>query len=115
MTSQELLTDLSVSTREKLDALKNAGVQAPATLSEADLQQDLPVTDVPHREETTYTCVTQLNAPQSSPAAIMVGLFEQIPRWKFGSVINFATYSEGYPSPGDAIVSSFHKNTIAKK
>lgn len=33
----------------------------------------------------------------------MVGLFKQIPRWKYDSVINFATYADGYPAPGDAI------------
>lgn len=33
----------------------------------------------------------------------MVGLWEQIPRWEYGSVINFATYADGYPAPGDAI------------
>jgi hypothetical protein len=33
----------------------------------------------------------------------MTGLWEQIPRWKYGSVINFATYADGYPAPGDAI------------
>jgi hypothetical protein len=33
----------------------------------------------------------------------MVGLWEQITRWKYGSVINFATYADGYPAPGNAI------------
>jgi len=33
----------------------------------------------------------------------MTGLWEQIPRWKYGSIIKFATYADGYPAPGDAI------------
>lgn len=113
MASQEVLVDHTVSTKEKLEALKNAGIQVPATLTAEDLQQDLPgkASELPHSNAVSYNCVTQLNPPQFSPAAIMVGLFETIPRWKLGSVINFATYSEGYPSPGDAIYAA--KSLIA--
>ncbi|KAH7130718.1 matrix metallo proteinase-11 [Dendryphion nanum] len=105
MSQQGALTELSISTKEKLEAIISVGGQVPATLSEEDLQQHLPekASDIPKSDDYTYTCVTQRGAPQASPAAILVGLFEQIPRWKFGSVINFATYSDGYPAPGDAI------------
>jgi hypothetical protein len=48
-----------------------------------------------------YSCVTQRVAP-SSVASILVGLFTEIPRWKYGSTVNFAAYSSGYPNPEDA-------------
>ena len=88
-----------------LQAIKVAGDKAPATLTEADLKKDLPekAPDVPPSGEASYTCVTERAPPRSSPTAIMVGLWEQIPRWKYGSVINFATYADGYPAPGVAI------------
>lgn len=35
-------------------------------------------------------------------ASILVGLFAEIPRWKYGSTINFAAYAGGYPQPADA-------------
>jgi len=90
---------------QKLQALKIAGDKAPATLTETDLKKALPekAPDTPSSKTASYTCITELAPPESSPAAIMVGLFKQIPRWKYGSVINFATYSEGFPAPGDAI------------
>lgn len=90
---------------QKVQALKIAGDKAPATLTEPDLKKALPekAPDAPSSKTASYTCITELAPPEASPAAIMVGLFEQIPRWKYGSVINFATYSEGFPAPGDAI------------
>ena len=92
-------------TKEKLQVIKKVGSKVPTTLTEADLKKNLPqkAADALSSGEESYTCVTQRNPPRSSPAAIMVGLGEQIPRWKIGSVINFATYAEGYPAPGDAI------------
>jgi hypothetical protein len=74
-------------------------------LTQEDLGKDLPekASNGHSSTETCYTCVTERTPPQSSPAAIMIGLFQTIPRWKLGSVINFATYAEGYPAPGDAI------------
>ncbi|KAM3517363.1 hypothetical protein NHJ13051_009049 [Beauveria bassiana] len=104
MASQNVLT-VSSNTKQKLQVINHAGGKAPATLSKADLKKDLEqkAPDAPSNGEPVYTCVTQRNAPRSSPAAIMVGLFEEIPRWKAGSVINFAAYADGYPAPGDAI------------
>lgn len=106
MAPQKVLTVLPTTKHEqKLQAIKLAGDKALATLTEEDLKKNLPekAADEPSTEEAFYTCVTQLDPPLSSPAAIMVGLFGQIPRWKHGSVINFATYADGYPAPGDAI------------
>lgn len=50
----------------------------------------------------SYTCVTELPNP-SSVAKILVGLFDHTPRWKLNSVINFATFARGYPTPADAV------------
>lgn len=104
MAPQKVLTVLPT-TKQKLQAIKLAGGKVPATLTEADLKKDLPekAPNAPSSGEASYTCVTQRTPPRSSPAAIMVGLWEQIPRWKYGSVINYATYADGYPAPGDAI------------
>jgi hypothetical protein len=101
----QTLLPVHLTTKQKIQAIKKSGNEVPATLTEADLKKHLPqkAAEAPSSGEDSYTCVTQRNHPQSSPAAIMVGLGEQIPRWKFGSVINFATYAEGYPAPGDAI------------
>jgi len=106
MASQNISTVLPTTKHEqKLQAINIVGDKAPATLTWADLKKDLPekAPDAPSSGEALYTCVTERSPPRSSPAAIMVGLFEQIPRWKVGSVINFATYADGYPAPGDAI------------
>ncbi|CAI6089045.1 hypothetical protein V2G26_002522 [Clonostachys chloroleuca] len=48
-----------------------------------------------------YTCVTE-KFDTGSVASILVGMLNEIPRWKYGSVVNFATYANGYPNPDDA-------------
>ncbi|PNP40930.1 hypothetical protein TGAMA5MH_06796 [Trichoderma gamsii] len=48
-----------------------------------------------------YDCITERFDP-SSVASILVGLFTEIPRWQYGSTVNFAAYAGGYPQPGDA-------------
>ncbi|KFY96133.1 hypothetical protein V498_02883 [Pseudogymnoascus sp. VKM F-4517 (FW-2822)] len=48
-----------------------------------------------------YNCITERFDP-SSVASILVGMFTEIPRWKYGSTINFAAYAGGYPQPADA-------------
>lgn len=106
MATQKVLTVLPTTKhQQKLHAIKVAGDKAPATLTEKDLKKDLPekAADATSSGEDNYTCVTERAPPSSSPAAIMVGLWKQIPRWRYGSVINFATYADGYPAPGDAI------------
>jgi len=104
-TQRELTIQPTTKHEQKLLAVKAAGDNAPATLTEADLKKDLPekAPDAASSGEASYTCVTEIAPPSSSPAAIMVGLFREIPRWKYNSVINFATYADGYPAPGDAI------------
>jgi hypothetical protein len=104
MTSQEILT-VPPTTKQKLETIKFVGGKTPATLTETDLKKELPeeASNEQPSEGVSYTCITQLNPPESSPAAIMVGMGQEIPRWKYGSVINFAAYSDGYPAPGDAI------------
>ncbi len=49
----------------------------------------------------SYNCLTEPFDP-NSVASILVGLFTEIPRWKYGSTINFAAYAGGYPQAGDA-------------
>ncbi|KAI6779691.1 metallopeptidase [Emericellopsis cladophorae] len=51
--------------------------------------------------ENHYNCLTEKFDP-SSVASILVGLFREIPRWEYGSVVNFAAYGGGYPQDGDA-------------
>ncbi|KAH8757139.1 matrix metallo proteinase-11 [Hyaloscypha sp. PMI_1271] len=104
MATQKVLTT-PPTTKDKLDAIIAGGGEVPATLTQEDLAKDLPekASDGHSSKGACYTCVTERTPPQSSPAAIMIGLFQTIPRWKLGSVINFATYAEGYPAPGDAI------------
>lgn len=52
--------------------------------------------------EDHYNCMTEKFDP-GSVASILVGLFTEIPRWKFGSTVNFAAYAGGYPKEGDAV------------
>ncbi len=35
-------------------------------------------------------------------ASILIGVFNEIPRWKPGSIVNFAAYAGGYLGAGDA-------------
>lgn len=74
-----------------------------ATLSAEDLKNPPEQSKAPPTTtEPSYTCVTELSDP-SSVASIVVGLFTHVPRWKLDSVINFATYAGGYPTPADAV------------
>ncbi|ERF74064.1 hypothetical protein EPUS_08112 [Endocarpon pusillum Z07020] len=74
-----------------------------ATLSLEDLENPPePSKASPTPTGPSYTCVTELPDP-SSVASILVGFFDHTPRWKLNSVINFATYAHGYPTPADAV------------
>jgi hypothetical protein len=50
---------------------------------------------------------------KADPLSIFVGLFGTIPRWNKGSVVNFAAYAGGYPTPEDAIYAAEHLNRAA--
>ena len=63
-------------------------------------------------------CITQDSIPQNlknDPAAIMVGLGSEIPRWEHGSEIKWAAWRMGYDSQEDAYHAAVHLNTAAKK
>lgn len=66
---------------------------------------DLGVAADGHQDH--YNCITERFDP-SSVASILVGLFTEIPRWKYGSIINFAAYAGGYPQPADAQFAALH-------
>ncbi|KIW71696.1 hypothetical protein PV04_03831 [Phialophora macrospora] len=97
---------LSVRPGSRQEAIQQAqqalGDRAPATLTADQLKKkpDEPK-GVPESSELSYTCVTEMESEQV--ASIVVGLGRTIPRWKPGSVINYATYADGYPSQEDAI------------
>ncbi|KAK6440241.1 hypothetical protein LTR95_003541 [Oleoguttula sp. CCFEE 5521] len=50
---------------------------------------------------------------QAHALDLWIGLAGRIPRWKKGSVINFAAYSRGYPTPEDAIYAAVQLNRAA--
>ncbi|EXJ63189.1 hypothetical protein A1O7_03635 [Cladophialophora yegresii CBS 114405] len=83
-------------------AQKSLGTNAMATLT-ADQLKTKPgePKGVPETSELSYTCITEIDPEQV--ASIVVGLDRTIPRWKPGSVINYATYADGYPNQEDAI------------
>lgn len=67
-------------------------------------------------DEEVPSCVSQfpLAANLSTLSAeIVIGLLKEIPRWVRGSVINFAAYSEGYPTAGDAVYAAQQLNRAA--
>jgi hypothetical protein len=53
-----------------------------------------------------YDCVTEQPIPTPEgppdPTKLWIGLFDNIPRWKRGSVVKFATLTNGFPKPGQA-------------
>lgn len=58
-------------------------------------------------------CATEQPAPlnligHADPLALQVGYYGDIPRWKPGSVIQFATYASGYPGAGDSAFAANH-------
>lgn len=66
--------------------------------------------------QSRYRCVTEaavvLSAGKDN-AAIRVGTGTQVPRWKKGSVVNFAAYSGGYPTPNHATFAAYRLNEAA--
>lgn len=64
-------------------------------------------TDTPADGLPIPQCATEKPAPlnlegHGSPLALQVGFYGDIPRWKPGSVIQYATYAGGYPTLEDA-------------
>ncbi|KAJ5110382.1 hypothetical protein N7532_000917 [Penicillium argentinense] len=62
-------------------------------------------------------CITQESVPRnlkSDPAAIMVGLESEIPRWEPGSVVKWTAWQMGYDSPADATHAAAHLKQAAE-
>ena len=59
----------------------------------------------------TFNCTTQPglgNTPtMTDPNALWVGIGGVIPRWKKGSIVNFAAYAGGYPTPDMAVFAAY--------
>jgi hypothetical protein len=58
-------------------------------------------------------CMSQSPQAANKPDELVLGLLTEIPRWVRGSVINFAAYSAGYPSPADAVYAAQQLNRAA--
>jgi hypothetical protein len=81
-------------------AQKALGGSAPSTLTPEQLKKKPGEPTGPSdSSELSYACITELQP--DTVASIVVGLDRIIPRWKPGSVINFATYADGYPGGED--------------
>ncbi|KAI9771891.1 MAG: hypothetical protein M1840_001661 [Geoglossum simile] len=66
-----------------------------------------------------YTCSTQKSMPPTvrppNPAAIMLGLFVNIPRWKKGSTVKWAASYTGYPTLEHATYAANQFNAAAEE
>ncbi|GFG19230.1 unnamed protein product [Aspergillus udagawae] len=70
-----------------------------------------PVPNSTGRLPSIPVCITQEPVPQNikhDPAAIMVGLGTEVPRWKPGSVIKWTAWKMGYDSQEDANYAAAH-------
>lgn len=66
----------------------------------------IPASEVP-------SCMSQSPQAANKPAAAVIGLLKEIPRWVRGSVVNFAAYTEGYPNRDDAVYAAQQLNRAA--
>lgn len=101
--STQVVVQPTSSSAQKTEVLDSAETKLK-TLSAEDLKHPPKETKAEPAGPTgpAYSCITQRGDPIST-ASIVVGLFTSIPRWKLGSVINFATSADGYPTPADAV------------
>lgn len=98
------------------------GADALATISNEDnvdvIQKVLKDTDADLTiTGAEYQCTTQTSMLVPSSKGILeleVGLGGQVPRWKKGSVVNWAAYSGGYPSPNHATFAAHRLNEAAQ-
>lgn len=92
---QELLTHVPGSALETIapppDAESFKGEEAP-----------VPEDGLPKPPCTTEQPVPVNLEGRADPLALQVGFNGDIPRWRPGSVLNYATYANGYPNPGQA-------------
>lgn len=98
---RENFGDAKVEVLDPKEVLQNYDAGNLELGAAADGPADGPVDGPADGLEDHYNCMTERFDP-SSVASILVGLFTEIPRWKYGSTVNFAAYAGGYPNPEDA-------------
>lgn len=50
-----------------------------------------------------------------NPFALQIGFNGKIPRWKKNQTVQFATFSEGYPTPNQALLAAYRLNEAANE
>lgn len=92
------------------------GTQALETVELSKIADNVPdstgtLPDIP-------PCITQESIPQNlenDPAAIMVGMQFDVPRWKPGSIVKWTAWRMGYDSQEDADYAAFQLSLAAEK
>lgn len=92
---QELLTHVPGSALETI-------APPPDAASFKGEEASVPKEGLPKPPCTTEQPVPANLVGKADPLALQVGFNGEIPRWKPGSVINYAVYANGFPSAGDA-------------
>ncbi|KAJ6127925.1 hypothetical protein N7471_009142 [Penicillium samsonianum] len=105
------------STREALlqSTTDQLGPEALETVEESSILE--PVSTDTEPLPFSPVCITQESVPQnlkSDPAAIMVGLESEVPRWEPGSVVKWTAWQRGYDSPADATHAAAHLKQAAE-
>lgn len=106
------------STREALlqSTAQHLGPEALKTVEESSISE--PVSTDTEPLPLSPVCITQESVPRnlkSDPAAIMVGLESEVPRWEPGSVVKWTAWQSGYDSPADATHAAAHLKQAAEK
>ncbi|KAJ6024639.1 hypothetical protein N7540_005436 [Penicillium herquei] len=105
------------STREALlqSTAQHLGPEALTTVEESSFSK--PVSTGMEPLPLCPVCITQESVPRnlkSDPAAIMVGLESEIPRWEPGSVVKWTAWQGGYDAPADATHAAAHLKQAAE-
>lgn len=108
----------TLSTKEILlqDTAQELGPQALETVDLPKLPK--AVSDVTKTLPSIPPCITQKPIPRNlknDPAAIMVGMELEIPRWKPGSVVKWTAWRMGYDSQEDADFAAAQLNLAAEE
>lgn len=84
-------------------AAESIGKDALATVKPHEVEK--PSSKPAHSSSKAHICITQQDVPRNlrtSPVEIVVGLYQECPRWVPGSVIKWAVWQADFPSPEDA-------------
>ncbi|KAJ5472590.1 hypothetical protein N7530_006591 [Penicillium desertorum] len=105
------------STREALlqSTAQQLGPEALATVDASNISE--PVSTDTEPLPLSPVCITQESVPRnlkSDPAALMVGLEFEIPRWEPGSVVKWTAWEAGYDAPKDAMHAAAHLKQAAE-